>query len=294
MKALLLVVLVLLCAACAPNRTKPSQPAAPTGERDAAVPETSRPQAERYRDKRDGGPSKPAVDISKLQEPIPKIEPRSRYGNKSPYSVLGKTYTVLAEAGNYVERGIASWYGNKFHGYMTSSLEPYDMYQFSAAHKSLPLPSYAKVTNLENGKSVVVRVNDRGPFHENRLIDLSYAAAVRIGVWPKGTGLVEVRVLGPGRAEAEPTGADGVPEANGQPRIFLQLGAFADRSNALRSVERIERAGAGRASIVTTRINHREIHRVRLGPLPDIAAADALAERIERLGLGTPRVAIDE
>src|SRR5690606_2357757 len=110
----------------------------------------------------------------------------ARYGNKSPYSVLGKTYRVMPDARNYVERGIASWYGNKFHGYMTSSLEPYDMYQFSAAHKTLPLPSYVRVTNLESGKSVVVRVNDRGPFHENRLIDLSYAAAVRIGVWPKG------------------------------------------------------------------------------------------------------------
>lgn len=234
------------------------------------------------------------MDVSKLQEPIPKDEPRSRYGNKSPYSVLGKTYTVLAQAGDYVERGIASWYGNKFHGYMTSSLEPYDMYQFSAAHKSLPLPSYARVTNLENGKSVVVRVNDRGPFHENRLIDLSYAAAVRIGVWPKGTGLVEVRVLHPGQTEAEPTAQAAVPATHDQPRIFLQLGAFADRDNALRSVERIERAGIGRATIVTTRINDREIHRVRLGPLPDIAAADALAGRVEGLGLGTPRVTIDD
>ena len=177
---------------------------------------------------------------------------------------------------------------------MTSSLEPYDMYQFSAAHKALPLPSYARVTNLENGKSVVVRVNDRGPFHENRLIDLSYAAAVRIGVWPKGTGLVEVRVLHPGQTGAEPTARAAVPGTHDQPRIFLQLGAFADRDNALRSVERIERAGIGRASILTTRINDREIHRVRLGPLPDIAAADALAGRVEGLGLGTPRVTVDD
>jgi rare lipoprotein A len=294
-KAPLTLFLALVCAACAPHKVKPSQPAPGTaGSADSPVAETSLPQSERYRDRKDGGPAKPAVDIAALPEPIPKVEPRSRYGNKSPYSVLGKTYTVMAKADEYVERGIASWYGNKFHGYMTSSLEPYDMYQFSAAHKSLPLPTYARVTNLENGKSVVVRVNDRGPFHENRLIDLSFAAAVRIGVWPKGTGLVEVRALSPGHGEAEPKAPAAVPDIDVQPRIFLQLGAFADRDNALRTVERFGRAGIGRASIVTTRINDREIHRVRLGPLPDIAAADALAARIERLGLGVARVAIDE
>jgi rare lipoprotein A len=294
-KALLPLLLVLLCAGCAPHKVKAPSPAAGSaGDTDSTVAETSRPQAERYRNRKDGGPAKPEVDVAALPEPIPKVEPRSRYGNKSPYSVLGKTYTVMGTAENYVERGIASWYGNKFHGYMTSSLEPYDMYQFSAAHKSLPLPSYARVTNLENGKSVIVRVNDRGPFHENRLIDLSFAAAVRIGVWPKGTGLVEVRALVPGHSEADPAARTAVPDTDVQPRIFLQLGAFADRDNALRTVERFGRAGIGRASIVTTRINDREIHRVRLGPLPDIAAADALAARIERLGLGVARVAIDE
>src|SRR5690606_39188925 len=129
-------------------------------------------------------------------------------------------------------RGISSWYGAKFHGYMTSSLEPYDMYQFSAAHKSLPLPTYVRVTNLDNGKSVVVRVNDRGPFHENRLIDLSYAAAVRIGVWPRGTGLVEVRAIDP--AEPAPPARHAATAASSGPRIYLQLGAFAERANAER------------------------------------------------------------
>ncbi|MGN6091694.1 MAG: septal ring lytic transglycosylase RlpA family protein [Luteibacter jiangsuensis] len=159
-------------------------------------------QSSRYRSRSDSVPTD-IPDVSKLPEPVPKVEPRSLYGNKSPYSVLGQTYRVLPSPHGYVERGIASFYGNKFHGYKTSSLEDYDMYQFSAAHKTLPLPSYARVTNLENGKSVIVRINDRGPFHENRIIDLSFAAAVKIGVWPKGTGLVEVRAIDPGDPGSE-------------------------------------------------------------------------------------------
>lgn len=146
----------------------------------------------------DGGPAIPP-DVSHLVEPEPTDEPPARYGNRSPYTVLGKRYHVMESADGYVARGIASWYGSKFHGRATSSLEPYDMYQFSAAHKSLPLPSHVRVTNLENGRSVVVRVNDRGPFHEDRLIDLSYAAAVKLGVHINGTAPVEVRALKPGQ-----------------------------------------------------------------------------------------------
>ena len=292
--ALPLIVAVLLLSACAARKPRPSPSPLPGPSESRTTTETDRPQSERYRDARDGGPAVPKIDISTLREPVPKVEPRARYGNKSPYSVLGKTYAVMGDASHYVERGIASWYGNKFHGYMTSSLEPYDMYQFSAAHKTLPLPSYVRVTNLDNGKSVVVRVNDRGPFHENRLIDLSYAAAVRIGVWPKGTGLVEVRVIDPSSNVVEPKAEAAVSLPSGDPRIFLQLGAFADRSNAQRVLERMQGAGFGKVSIVTTRVNAREIHRVRLGPLPSVEAADAMVGRIERLGLGTPRVAIDE
>ena len=172
-----------------------------------------RSQSSRYRSSSDSVPTA-IPDVSKLPEPVPKVEPRALYGNKSPYSVLGQTYTVLPSPRGYVERGIASFYGNKFHGYKTSSLEEYDMYQFSAAHKTLPLPSYARVTNLENGKSVIVRINDRGPFHENRIIDLSFAAAVKIGVWPKGTGLVEVRAIDP-----TDSGSDrGAPYVNTAPK----------------------------------------------------------------------------
>lgn len=148
---------------------------------------------------RDSAPEHP-LDVSNIPEPVPRHEPRSVYGNRSPYTVLGKTYRVLDSAEGYVERGIASWYGQKFHGRLTSSREPYDMCSFSAAHKTLPLPSYALVTNLDNGRRVVVRVNDRGPFLRGRVIDLSYAAAHKLGYINTGSAEVEVEQILPGEA----------------------------------------------------------------------------------------------
>ena len=137
-------------------------------------------------------------DVDAIPEPEVVDLPRSPVGNRSPYQVLGKSYTVLDDHSEFAETGTASYYGAKFHGRLTSNREVYDMYAFTAAHKSLPLPSFARVTNLDTGKSVVVRVNDRGPFHEGRVVDLSYAAAVKIGIHPAGTGRVEVRALTPG------------------------------------------------------------------------------------------------
>ncbi len=139
-------------------------------------------------------------DVDAIPEPEVVAQARSQFGNRSPYVVLGKTYKVLDSHDDYVETGTASYYGQKFHGRRTSNLEVYDMYAFTAAHKSLPLPSFARVTNLDNGKSVTVRVNDRGPFHDGRVIDLSYAAAVKLGITQRGTGRVEVRALHPGEA----------------------------------------------------------------------------------------------
>ncbi|KGK56433.1 rare lipoprotein A [Xanthomonas cannabis pv. phaseoli] len=151
-----------------------------------------------------GGLYKPGVkdstpdhvpNVACIPEPLVTNEPRSAVGNRSPYEVLGKRYVVMDNPGDYVERGTASYYGNKFHGRLTSNKEVYDMYAFTAAHKTLPLPSFALVTNTDTGESVVVRVNDRGPFHDGRVIDLSYAAAVKLGITGKGTGNVEVRGL---------------------------------------------------------------------------------------------------
>ena len=142
-----------------------------------------------------GPPPGTLLRPDQMQNAIPRDEPPSRYGNPSTYSVFGQQYATLASADGFTERGLASWYGTKFHGRRTSSGEPYDMYAMTAAHKSLPLPSYVEVTNLDNGETAIVRVNDRGPFHSGRIIDLSYAAAIKIGVHKKGVARVKIRAL---------------------------------------------------------------------------------------------------
>jgi rare lipoprotein A len=151
------------------------------------------------------GPPGGSVDFSRIPDALPRVEPLSRYGNRPTYEVLGHTYRTLPSSEGYVERGIASWYGTKFHGRPTSSMEPYDLYAMTAAHRSLPLPSYVEVRNLENGRRVVVKVNDRGPFHPNRIIDLSYAAAGKLGILDKGTGLVELRAIDPQHPGSAPS-----------------------------------------------------------------------------------------
>lgn len=258
------------------------------GESNDLHDDLSRPQGSRYRDSSDSVP--PPIDVNKLVEPVPRVEPRSLYGNKSPYTVLGRSYRVLPSARGYDERGIASFYGNKFDGYKTSSLETYDMYAFSAASTTLPLPSYARVTNLENGRSVIVRVNDRGPFHQNRLIDLSYAAAVKIGIWPKGTGLVEVRGIDPSRPGQELAAPVVVSR---HPGIYLQVGAFSDAGNAERLAQRLRRAGLGKVQIMDAEVNGHPVRRVRIGPLVGVERADQVSARIEGMGLPRPQVAVD-
>src|SRR3990170_3920862 len=147
------------------------------------------------------GAQPPPVEAARIADAVPKPEPRSRGGNR-PYTVMGRQYVPLADARGYRERGVASWYGRKFHGRQTSNGETYDMHAMTAAHKTLPLPSYVRVRNLENGRSAIVRVNDRGPFLNNRIIDLSYAAASKLGIAGTGTGLVEVEAVEPGAALA--------------------------------------------------------------------------------------------
>jgi rare lipoprotein A len=280
----LLPLALLALAACSSNPQR-------TGARGAGSTnqwrdDTSLPQSERYRQRDDSTPDIDGVDFGKIPEPVPVAEPLSRYGNKSPYTVRGETYRVLPTAAGYDERGIASYYGKKFHGYKTSDLETYDMYRFSAASKVLPLPSFARVTNLENGKSVIVRVNDRGPFVPNRIIDLSLAAAVRIGIWPKGTGLVEVQGIDPRHPNAEPAPVTAVtPPTGRQPRLYVQVGAFGDSGNAERLASRLRGLELGSVRVVAVQIGRRTLRRVQIGPLPDADAVDRTTARLDSLGL---------
>ncbi|GLQ88141.1 septal ring lytic transglycosylase RlpA family protein [Dyella flagellata] len=294
-----LLAITLVLAGCGGHRgTRPSSSHAGSGRSSQGsggfYDDTSKPQGSRYRDGTDSIPGGPPPDVSNLPEPVPKVEPRSLYGNKSPYSVLGRTYTVLPTAHGYDERGIASFYGSKFHGYKTSSLEDYDMYKFTAASKVLPLPSYARVTNLQTGKSVIVRVNDRGPFHEDRVIDLSYAAAVKIGIWPKGTGLVEVQGIDPSappQQEAPPPLVSATPAH--PPSIYLQVGAFSDLVNAERVAAQLRVANFAPVQVSDATIAGRLVHRVRIGPLNDVDSADHVSAKIEQMGLPQPQVAVD-
>lgn len=270
------------------HATRPASP--------ASAPPPHERASGRYAQERDSTPSE-VPDIGRIPEPVPREEPRSPYGNKSPYTVLGETYRVLPSCKGYDERGLASWYGNKFDGYTTSDFEKYDMYAYTAASKVLPIPCYARVTNLENGRSAIVRVNDRGPFVANRIIDLSYVAAVKLGVWPKGTAMVEVRGIDPTHpAGAEPVRDAAVsrpPEKTQKPSLYLQVGAYADADNAARAVAKVRAAQLGPVNVVQAHVNGRTLRRVVVGPLHDAAAADALTPKLRALGLGPVRITIE-
>jgi rare lipoprotein A len=233
-------------------------------------------------------PAAPPANIDAIPDAVPRAEPRSAHGNPPFYEVLGRRYYVLAAADGYLERGVASWYGPTFHGGNTSSGEPYDMYGMTAAHKTLPLPTYARVTNLRNGRSVVVRINDRGPFVANRLIDLSYTAAAKLDMIRDGTTLVEVRALIPGVPDDLSRSAALPP-----PALYLQAGAFADAQNAQRLLARLQAAGLASAFIVLPLEGKSRLYRVRLGPVGSVAEFDRLASELAALGIPDARLALD-
>ena len=249
----------------------------------------------------------------------PRSEPRSAYGNPPFYEQFGKRYVVLGTSANYVERGVASWYGPGFHAERTSTHEPYDMYGMTAAHKTLPLPCYVRVTNLQNGRSVVVRVNDRGPFVDNRIIDLSYSAAAKLDMLRSGTAMVEVRtvdsreyqhevapatltaatianaVTAPAVAAAPdaPTPAATVPPAPANQSLFVQAGAFADPANAERLLLKLRARSFGNVFIRETTVTGRRLFRVRIGPVPDVAEFDRVVAALESAGVHDAHLALD-
>ena len=254
--------------------------------------QSNTPTASSRYDKKYDGPPSQQVDVANIPDAVPQQTRRSKSGNPKSYVVFGKRYHVMSSSQGYKERGIASWYGNKFHGKRTSSGEPYDMHGMTAAHKTLPLPTYVKVTNLKNGRQVILKVNDRGPFHDNRIIDLSHTAAVKLGVKGTGTGLVEVEAINPGQP-APPIVQSSTP-GNATISLYLQLGAFISSQNANRLKDQVNLVlSSNQANVSTILKNGQQFYRVRLGPLSDTEQADSLALTLTEKGFVKHRVVIE-
>lgn len=261
-------------------------------------------------------PAQPA-NSGGVPDAVPRDEPKMRGGaNKPFYEVLGHRYHVLPSAEGYVEQGVASWYGPTFHGGLTAIGDRYDMYAMTAAHKTLPLPCYARVTNLSNGRSVVVRLNDRGPFVANRIIDLSYSAAVRLDMLRTGTALVEVRVVTPydqpqvittavppdvpvtppptpatATTAPPPTAGDPITRVQEAPPVslYVQAGAFAVQANASSLADKLRSAGMSNVAVVSP-VSGGHLYRVRLGPIQSVDEFDRLSARLAALGVPDARL----
>jgi rare lipoprotein A len=250
--------LLLALAACSSVPPRPADsPAGPAEPRRGAY----------YKD--DGPHEKPPVDLDRVADAVPKSEPLHRSANR-PYQALGRQFTPMTSLQPFRERGIASWYGRRYHGQKTSIGEIYDMYAMSAAHPTLPLPSYARVTSVANGRSVVVRVNDRGPFLRDRVMDLSYAAAYRLGIVQAGSGEVEIEALLPG--SVAPTAATTA--------TYLQLGAFSSRENAEALRERVSGETVFAEAVQVLQVGG--LWRLQLGPYASQDEARVAADGIEK------------
>ncbi len=263
----------------------------------------SLPQS-RYSIAQDSAPTRD-IDHTRVANAVPKYEPRSKYGNPKSYVVQGRRYTVRDSARGFVQRGLASWYGTKFHGHRTSSGETYDMYAMTAAHKTLPIPAYVEVHNLDNGRKIIVRVNDRGPFARGRIIDLSFVAAKKLGITAKGTGRVEIRVIEPGATtskiasrnttSAKPLSAPVPASASGAntAQLYLQVGAFTDSNNATRLLNRLASRLSENVLINRKATGNYSIYRVRIGPLRSEAEADRLRAALKPLGLDNSNLVVE-
>ncbi len=259
----------------------------------APAPESS--NSGRYSIQQDRAPTR-SLDLSSIPEVVPEPIQRTMAGNRSPYTVLGKSYDVLMTEEGYQERGVASWYGEKFHGHKTSNGEVFDMYQVSAAHKSLPIPSFLRVTNLDNNRSIIVRVNDRGPFHGDRIVDLSYAAAVKLGYADRGTARVQLESVvanGAVRDRSATAMASSSPietlSLGSVGDKYVQIGAFSDLSAAREVSDRVEELTSLPVFIRSVNTsNNRILHRVRVGPISDAGQIQRVSQSVVAANLGSP------
>ncbi len=232
---------------------------------------------------KDSAPTNIPANILAIPDAIPRYEPYSKSANPESYEVLGKRYHVLRNGKGYQKQGIASWYGKKFHGRKTANGETYDMFAMTAAHKSLPLPSYVRVTNLKNKRSVILRVNDRGPFHSGRIIDLSYTAAVKLGIQKNGTGFVEVSTVVPGQNLN-----NAADKSKPEEIIYLQAGAFSNEANAIELKNKILALSNINYRIQITNHQSQTIYRLLLGPIISVAQADKMSLQLANLGIINP------
>ena len=260
----------------------------------APAPAPESPNKGRYSISQDRAPTRD-VDLSAIPEVIPEPVNRTMAGNRSPYTVLGKSYRVLPTEAGYSERGVASWYGEKFHGHKTSNGEIFDMYQVSAAHKSLPIPSFLRVTNLDNNRSIVVRVNDRGPFHGDRVIDLSYAAALKLGYADRGTARVQLESIVASGASRDRARSTASANRNETLRVssatskYLQVGAFSELSAAREVSSRVEEITSLPVFIRSVNASgNRVLHRVRVGPISDPGQIQRVSQSVVAANLGNP------
>lgn len=252
----------------------------------------------------DGAPFDIPPDLDAVPDAVPRYEVRTRAGNPDNYEVFGQRYTVLKDSRNYNTRGIASWYGSKFHGLKTSNGENYDMFAMTAAHKTLPIPCYARITNLQNGRAVTVRINDRGPFVDGRVIDLSYTAAYKLGILGKGTGYVEVRTVEPGEPlprvysaantyRAQPR-SQAFEDGNAREQLFVQVGAFSDPANARKLEAELSALQLAQPRVRPIASQGGWLYRVQLGPVADIVQANQLASRLGERGITHTRFVIEK
>lgn len=278
-------------------------------------------QLTRYHQRKDSAPLKAPKDLQKIPDAVPTIEPKSKYGNPPTYVVFNKKYRVLSSSDGYRATGLASWYGTKFHGYKTSSGELYDMYKMTAAHKTLPLPTYVQVKNLVNGRKVIVRINDRGPFHSDRILDLSYAAAAKLDILRTGTAKIEVTAIPPRliaknyKNNMPPnktntlqkdasvktlalTKVNTVKASSIKNNIttatpiyrYLQVGAFNKKENAEVLRKKILQLSSPRLQvhIQTSSMNNTPIFRVRIGPIDDPIVLNQVRNKIIQAKLPIP------
>lgn len=226
----------------------------------------------------DGEPETITIDIAAIEDAVPQYEPWSASVNPKSYQVLGETYFVLANNNGFKQQGIASWYGTKFHQKKTATGETYDMYKMTAAHKTLPIPSYVQVTNLDNQRSVIVKVNDRGPFHPHRVIDLSYAAAVKLGLDKVGTGFVDIVAVQPGDVKV-------ISKSITAKKVYYQIGAFAVMENAFLLQEKAVSVQLVNNRIVSSETLGIALFKLQIGPISSVAEADEISLKLKEIGI---------